>query len=145
MFAATLQPGPPAIRSVQKVAVAPSPVSSKDPALGHKTNQRLIYVQAKDAVTKVYGEDIEPLLVNERGEVTETDIANVVYVLDGQNYTPPAGCGLLPGVLRERLLGGGELQERVLLAKDLASVDKLYLINDLRGWREAKLLGVKTA
>lgn len=145
MFAATLQPGPPAIRSVQKVAVAPSPVSSKDPALGHKTNQRLVYVQAKDAVTKVYGEDIEPLLVNERGEVTETDIANVVYVLDGQNYTPPAGCGLLPGVLRERLLGGGELQERVLLAKDLASVDKLYLINDLRGWREAKLLGVKTA
>mgnify|MGYP001306155967 FL=1 len=145
MFAATLQPAPSTIRSVQKVAVAPSPVSSKDPALGHKTNQRLVYVQAKDAVTKVYGEDIEPLLVNERGEVTETDIANVVYSLDGKNYTPPAGCGLLPGVLRERLLGGGAIEERVLLAKDLAGVDKLYLINDLRGWRKAKLLSVKTA
>jgi branched-subunit amino acid aminotransferase/4-amino-4-deoxychorismate lyase len=93
MFVATLEPGPPTIKSVQKLAVAPSPVSSKDPALGHKTNQRLVYVQAKGAVTKAYGEEIEPLLVNERGEVTETDIANVVYVLDGQNYTPPAGCG----------------------------------------------------
>ena len=94
MFAATLDPGPPTIKSVQKLAVAPSPVSSKDPALGHKTNQRLVYARAKGAVTKAYGENVEPLLVNERGEVTETDIANVVYVLDGDNYTPPAGCGL---------------------------------------------------
>ena len=145
MYAATLQPGPPPTKSGQKLAVAPSPVCSKDPALAHKTNQRQVYVQARQAVTMAHGEGVEPLLVNERGEVTETDIANVVYVLDGQKYTPPARCGLLPGVLRERLLGDGELQERVLLAKDLASVDKLYLINDLRGWREAQLLGAKTA
>ena len=78
MFAATLEPGPPTIKSLQKLAVAPSPVSSKDPALSHKTDQRLVYVQAEGAVTKAYGEDIAPLLVNERGEVTETDIANVV-------------------------------------------------------------------
>jgi para-aminobenzoate synthetase/4-amino-4-deoxychorismate lyase len=145
MYAATLQPRPPPIRSGQKLAVAPSPVWSEDPALVHKTNQRQVYVQARQAVTMVHGEGVEPLLINERGEVTETDIANVVYVLDGQKYTPPARCGLLPGVLRERLLGGGDVQERVLLAKDLASVDKLYLINDLRGWREAWLLGAKTA
>ena len=145
MYAATLQPGPPPTKSGQKLAVAPSPVCSKDPALAHKTNQRQVYVQARQAVTMAHGEGVEPLLVNERGEVTETDIANVVYVLDGQKYTPPARCGLLPGVLRKRLLGDGELQERVLLAKDLASVDKLYLINDLRGWREAQLLGAKTA
>ena len=69
----------------------------------------------------------------------------MVHVLDEQNYTLPAGCGLLPGVLRERLLECGELQERVLQAKDLASADKFYLINYLRGWREAKLLAVKTA
>ena len=145
MYAATLQPGPPPPKSGQKLAVAPSPVCSKAPALAHTTNQRQVYVQARQAVTMAHGEGVEPLLVNERGEVTETDIANVVYVLDGQKYTPPARCGLLPGVLRDRLLGDGELQERVLLAKDLVSVDKLYLINDLRGWREAQLLGAKTA
>ena len=64
MFAATIEPGPPTIKSVQKLAVAPSPVSSKDPALGHKTNQRLVYMRAIGAVTKAYGKDIEPLLVN---------------------------------------------------------------------------------
>ena len=48
-------------------------------------------------------------------------------------------------MLREQLLGCGELRERVLLAKGLSSVNKFYLINDLRGWRDAKLLGVKTA
>ena len=66
-------------------------------------------------------------------------------MLDGRNDTPPAGCGLLPGVLRERLFKCVEPQERVLLAKDLASVDKFYSIYDPRGWREGKLLGVKTA
>ena len=133
------------MKSVQKLAVAPLPLSSIDPALGHKTNQRLVYVQAKGAVTKSCAKDIGPLLLNERGEVTENDIANVVYVLDGRNYTPLAGCGLLPSVLRERLLECVEVQERVLLPKDLASVDKFYSINDPRVWREVKLLGVKTA
>ena len=96
-------------------------------------------------MTSACGEGVEPLLVNERGEITETDIANIVYQLDGQNYTPPTRCGLLPGVLRESLLESGELQERVLLAEDLASIESLYLINDLRGWRKAQLLAVKTA
>ena len=80
-------------------------MSSKDPALDHKTHERLVYVWSKDVVTRVYGEDIEPLLMNERGEVTETDIADVVYVLDGRNYTPPAGRGLSPGALRSGCLG----------------------------------------
>ena len=51
----------------------------------------------------------------------------------------------MPSVLRERLLECVEVQERALLPKDLASVDKFYSINDPRVWREVKLLGVKTA
>ena len=142
---AILQPLPSQTDGSQPVAVAPSPVSSQDPTLAHKTNQRQVYKRARVEVTSACGEGVEPLLVNERGEITETDIANIVYQLDGQNYTPPTRCGLLPGVLRESLLESGELQERVLLAEDLASIESLYLINDLRGWRKAQLLAVKTA
>ena len=144
-YTATLQPFRNQTDGTQLVAVAPSPVSSRDPTLAHKTNQRQVYKRAREEVKSACGEGVEPLLVNERGEITETDIANVVYQLDGQNYTPPMRCGLLPGVLRESLLESGELQERVLLAEDLAGVERLYLINDLRGWRKAQLLGIKTA
>jgi para-aminobenzoate synthetase/4-amino-4-deoxychorismate lyase len=83
---------------------------------------------------------VEPLLVNERGEITETDIANVVFKLSGQLYTPPQRCGLLPGVMRDALLRRGELQERVLGLEQLADVEAFYLVNDLRGWRDATLL-----
>jgi para-aminobenzoate synthetase/4-amino-4-deoxychorismate lyase len=83
---------------------------------------------------------VEPLLVNERGEITETDIANVVFKLAGQLYTPPQSCGLLPGVMRDALLRQGKLRERVLRLEQLAEVEAFYLVNDLRGWRDATLL-----
>lgn len=134
---AVLTPLPPLATGPQRVALAASPVHSQDPALAHKTNQRQLYVQARAQVCDDHGAGCEPLLVNERGEITESDIANVVFVLDDKFYTPPLSSGLLPGTLRGRLLARGELEERVLLVEELAEISSLYLINDLRGWRAA--------
>jgi len=53
---------------------------------------------------------------------------------------PPLCCGLLPGVMRNALLQQGELRERVLRLEQLEDVEAFYLINDLRGWRDATLL-----
>ena len=47
------------------------------------------------------------MLWNERGEVTESTIANVVVEIDGVRYTPPLACGLLGGTFRGELLGVG--------------------------------------
>ena len=116
-------------------------VHSQDPCLQHKTSQRDIYSRARKSVAEAHkGENVEPLLVNERGEITETDIANVVFKIAGQLYTPPHHCGLLPGVMRDALLQQGKIQEQVLRLEQLADVEAFYLINDLRGWREALLL-----
>jgi para-aminobenzoate synthetase/4-amino-4-deoxychorismate lyase len=142
-FSAQLEDAPLTSADVQKVALVPWQVYSKDPALAHKTTQRHVYAQARAAVVVAHGQATEPLLVNERGEVTETDIANVVFSLAGRLYTPPCSSGLLPGILREVLLQAGELQERVLLVEHLAEVEALYLINDLRGWRTAQLTNLQ--
>ena len=142
-FSAQLEDAPLTSADVQKVALVPWQVYSKDPALAHKTTQRHVYAQARAAVVVAHGPATEPLLVNERGEVTETDIANVVFSLAGRLYTPPCSSGLLPGILREVLLQAGELQERVLLVEHLAEVEALYLINDLRGWRTAQLTNLQ--
>jgi para-aminobenzoate synthetase/4-amino-4-deoxychorismate lyase len=99
-----------------------------------------MYQRARAQVAADYGGHVEPLLVNERNEITESDIANVVFELEGKRYTPPVHCGLLPGVMRGMLIDTGELEERVLSVGDLGQVDALYLINDLRGWRRTELV-----
>ena len=54
------------------------------------------------------------ILWNERGEVTEATIANVVAEIDGVRYTPPLTCGLLGGTFRAELLASDRIRERVL-------------------------------
>ena len=140
-FVAQLEIAPEPGTAPQALALVPWRVHSQDPCLQHKTSQRDIYIRARKSVAEAHKrENVEPLLVNERGEITETDIANVVFKIAGQLYTPPHHCGLLPGVMRDALLQQGKIQEQVLRLEQLADVEAFYLINDLRGWREALLL-----
>jgi para-aminobenzoate synthetase / 4-amino-4-deoxychorismate lyase len=81
------------------------------------------------------------LLVNERGDVTESCTANLAARLDGHWRTPPLESGCLPGIERARLVACGVLRERVLRPADLRRADDLALVNSLRGWRPATLSG----
>ena len=53
--------------------------------------------------------------------------------------TPPLACGLLPGVLRARLLREGRAREAVLRPADLAA-RRLFVGNSLRGLIPARLV-----
>ena len=125
----------------QPVALAKTRVSPGNPYLHHKTTARAAYTQARAEVEAAFGQHTEPVLVNTGGDLTETDIANIVYRLKGRLYTPPERCGLLPGILRAELLEAGTIKERPLSKQELGKVEALYLINDLRGWRKAELKG----
>ena len=80
------------------------------------------------------------ILWNERGEVTEATIANVVAEIDGVRYTPPLSCGLLGGTFRGELLGSGQIRERVLIRADVSGASRLWLINSVREWVDAVLV-----
>ncbi len=80
------------------------------------------------------------LLWNDRGEVTESTIGNVVAEIDGIRYTPPIASGLLGGTFRAEQLEAGTIQERVLMKADIASASRLWLINSVRGWVDAMLV-----
>jgi para-aminobenzoate synthetase/4-amino-4-deoxychorismate lyase len=108
-------------------------VDSRDPLLFHKTTHRALYQQA--AASRPDRDDV--LLVNERGELTESTIANLVVEMDGARWTPPLDSGLLPGVLRADLLSRGEIRERILRPEDLSRADAIWLINSVRKWRRA--------
>lgn len=124
-----------AVSNPIEVAMATSPVDTSDPFLYHKTTHRAVYEQARAA----HPEADDVVLYNERGEVTESTIANVVVEVDGVFYTPPVECGLLAGTYRAWLIDQGRLQERVLLVDDLRESEGLYLINAVRGMYPVRL------
>ena len=120
----------------QKVALSKEAVSADNVLLYHKTTKREIYNTASASVPV----GTEALLHNHRGFVTESAIANIVFEWQGELFTPPVSDGLLPGTLRESLIANGEIGVRSLSVEELSSVDALFLVNALRGWRQAKLV-----
>jgi para-aminobenzoate synthetase/4-amino-4-deoxychorismate lyase len=113
------------------------PADPDDVMRFHKTSRRAPY---DDARTR-HPEADDVLLVNTRGEITETTIANVAVMLDGRWWTPPLDAGLLPGVERAALLGDGTLAERRLYVEDARGAEDLAVVSSVRGWRRAELLG----
>ncbi len=125
----------PAHRPVT-LALDDVPVRADDVWLHHKTTHRQTWTAA--AARHPSADDV--LLVNDRGELTETTIANVAVRLSGRWWTPPTSSGCLPGVGRARLLAEGVLAERVLRPADLAGGAELAVVSSLRGWRPAVLV-----
>ncbi len=121
---------------VLRIGVADKPVSSSNLFLYHKTTNRAVYEQARASRPDCD----EVLLWNERGEITEASIANVVVILDGKWVTPAVRSGLLAGTFRQYLLENGEVEVRVIQLEDLARAEDIYLINAVQGWRRAELV-----
>jgi para-aminobenzoate synthetase/4-amino-4-deoxychorismate lyase len=114
------------------VSLAPFPVDAENPFLFHKTTNRQAYEQAMAACPGF----ADVILWNEKGEVTESCIANIVVELDGELYTPPIRCGLLPGTYRAYLLEQGKVREKLIRKEDLVKSPHIYLVNSVRKERE---------
>jgi para-aminobenzoate synthetase/4-amino-4-deoxychorismate lyase len=112
-----------------RVMVAPGPIDSSNPFLYHKTTNRALYGGARVACPSY--DDV--LLFNEKGEVTESTIANLAVEIEGKLCTPPVQCGLLPGTLRAELLERGELFERAITMEELPRSPSVFLLNSMRG------------
>ena len=102
----------------------------------HKTTRRAPY---EAAAARHPGAD-DVVLVNDRGEVAETTIANLAARVGDEWLTPPLDAGCLPGVYREDLIDRGVLRERALSVRDLMEADEVAVINSVQGWRPGKVL-----
>jgi para-aminobenzoate synthetase/4-amino-4-deoxychorismate lyase len=149
-YAATLSPTPHRVRLVVSrsgaveissapqnvdagfpaLALAAAPIDPTNPFLYHKTTNRAVY-EAAIAARPGY-QDV--LLYNDRGEITESTIANLVVEIDGALVTPPVSCGLLPGTLRAHLLDEGKIREEVITVQELKPDTRCYLMNSVRGF-----------
>lgn len=118
-----------------RLGLAPAPIDSNDVFLYHKTTHREVYDLARQARPDC--DDV--LLWNERRELTESCIANVVFEIDGVLSTPPVDSGLLGGTYRAQLLEQGAIREQVTTLDDLDRCSRVFLINSVRKWQEAVL------
>lgn len=131
-----IEPAPMGARRVPwNVALAARPIDPANPFLYHKTTNRAVYEQAR---AQCPGRD-DVILWNEKEQVTESTVANIVVRIRGRLLTPPVECGLLPGVHRARLLRNGTVREAVVTIADLARAEAVYLVNSVRGWMPCRL------
>lgn len=120
-----------------RVALATRAVDLSDRFLFHKTTRRELY----DAQRAARPDCDDIVFWNERGEITESTIANVVVRIDGELFTPPVASGLLAGTFRNQLLAEGKIREGVITIEELRNAREVYLINSVRKWVHADLLG----
>jgi para-aminobenzoate synthetase/4-amino-4-deoxychorismate lyase len=118
-----------------EVAVAPLPVAPDDFRLRHKTSDRAFYDEARQASGA-----FEVLFADPEGFLTEGSFTTLFVERDGALLTPPLGRGLLPGVLRGRLLDEGRAKEADLTEADLA--EGFLIGNAVRGLVRARLRSV---
>ncbi len=122
-----------------RVCIASARVDSRDLLLRHKSVVRERYDRAfREALDKGFG---EVLFLNERGEVTEGAISNILVRIDGRWITPPESCGLLNGVFRRYLLRTRPwIIERTITLDELRLAEMALICNSLRGVRLAEII-----
>ncbi|MFN8382454.1 MAG: aminodeoxychorismate synthase component I [Anaerolineales bacterium] len=119
-------------KKVFKVHLAERPIDSSNILFFHKTTRRDIYPTPQNGFDDV-------LLFNEKNELTEFTIGNLVVEIDNELFTPPISCGLLSGTFRAHLLEANQIKERIILKSELQKCAKVFLINSLREWVEVKI------
>ena len=120
---------------------AKTTMRSGNPLLGHKTTQRSIYDAGWQAANAAGGFDA--IFTNEQGLVTEGGRSSIFIQKQGSNdwLTPPLSAGVLPGVMRARILADPQwnAHEANLTIRDVIDAKAIMLSNALRGTIAAHL------
>jgi branched-chain amino acid aminotransferase len=73
----------------------------------------------------------DAIILNTKGRVAETTIANVFALIDGGVVTPPIAEGALPGVMRADVLKLSRGEERPLTVEMLKTASEVFVSNAL--------------
>ncbi|WP_272032074.1 aminodeoxychorismate synthase component I [Oceanobacillus kimchii] len=112
--------------------LAASPINKKNPYYYHKTTFRKMYEKFQEEL----GNAFDILLWNDKEELTEFTMGNLVVKVEGEYWTPPIKSGLLAGTFRQQLIDEKKIKERIISKSELESVDEIWFINSVRGWMQ---------
>ena len=107
-------------------------LAADDFRLAHKTSDRSFYDDPRAASGA-----FEVAFTDKDGWLTEGSFTSLFVMKNGKLATPPLSRGVLPGVLRARLLDEGEAVEADLRAEDIA--EGFWIGNSVRGLLPARI------
>ena len=74
----------------------------------------------------------DAILFNGKNEITETAVANVLFLIDSQWVTPPITAGLLPGVMRAIAVENCGVKVRPIHVSEIPEVKSALVVSSLR-------------
>jgi para-aminobenzoate synthetase/4-amino-4-deoxychorismate lyase len=121
------------VQTPVRLLIAAQPMLSEDQFLRHKTTLRRRYDLAWQ-LAEAQGA-FDTLFLNEKSHLTEGGRSNIFIRRQGQWFTPPLSEGVLPGIMRARLLADPTMNasEAVLTLDDLRHADDIIVCSSLRG------------
>ncbi len=130
-----------------KLCIADTIRTSNSPMRKVKTNNFLENILARENAKK-RGYD-EALFVNSFDQVCEGTVSNVFFVIDGEIYTPAIDCGILPGILRDKVLEiirelGLSVHVGTHPASLLDASEEIFITNSILGIMPVSRLNNKT-
>lgn len=122
--------------STAKIGILPGAISSKAPLAAHKSISYATHAWGL-AQAKKLGLD-EGIWLNENGHLCEGCTSNLFFLRNGALHTPSLDCGILPGVMRERVLElaqdlGLPIHQGFYTVQDLEQAEEVFLTSSLRG------------
>ena len=121
------------LHSVEYIAYSPKNIHSLK-IVKSDINYNFKYAD-RDTFTDLLTEhnDVDEILIEKDGYLTDTTIANIAFYAEGVWYTPTTP--LLKGTMRQKLLDDGFLQERNIKKEDLNQYTQVALMNAMIGFK----------
>ncbi len=113
-----------------RIIISDKKMDSENPFNYFKTTNREIFNQEFAKWSSAGYDDV--IFQNERGEVTEGAITNIMIKKDGKFYTPPVTAGLLNGCYRGQLILEKKVIEKSFSIDELLSADEVVIFNSIR-------------
>ncbi len=120
------------------IKVSDRRVNTTDVFLYHKTTNRGFFDKEFSRAKSIGIYDF--IFLNEKDEVSQGTITNIIIKKGDKLFTPPITSGLLNGCMRSFLLSTKQIKEKRLFLKDLYEADELYVMNSVRGVLRASLI-----
>ena len=109
------------------------PKNEKSPYVSMKTLNYLDEILARKEVLEAGFDD--GIFVNTSGFVCEATTSNLFWVKEGKVYTSPMTSGILPGIIRAKLMAFLNVSEENISFENLKKADEIFLTNSVWGIR----------